>query len=70
MHSSGFDDAATESLTIEGTAGERLSELLAPSGDHATSYGKCGARRRNDHPRVIRGLVLCRHLVLGFRRTS
>jgi hypothetical protein len=58
MYSSGFDDAATESLTTEGAAGERLWELLAPSGDHLTSYGRWAAGRRNDHPRVIRGHVL------------
>ena len=34
MHSSGFDDAATESLTIEDVAGERLWDLLTPGGDH------------------------------------
>ena len=38
MHFSGFDDAATKSLTIEGAAGDRLWDLLAPSGDDPTSY--------------------------------
>ncbi len=40
MHSSGFDDAATRSLMIEGTAGDRLWDLLPPSGDHPTSYDR------------------------------
>jgi hypothetical protein len=34
MHTSGFDGAANESLMIEGIAGERLRDLLPPSGDH------------------------------------
>ena len=58
MHSSGFDEAATETLTIEGVAGDRLWDLHPTSGDHPTSHDGWTAGRPNDHPRGIRGHVL------------
>lgn len=58
MHFSGFDDAATESLMTEGTAGDRLWDLLPPSGDDPTSYDRWRAGRSNDHPRGVRGHVV------------
>ena len=39
MHSSGFDEAATEALTIEGVAGERLWDPLTLGGDHLDLFG-------------------------------
>lgn len=58
MHFSEFDDAASESLMIEGTAGHRLWDLLPPSGDDPTSYDRWRAGRSNDRPRVLRGHIL------------
>jgi hypothetical protein len=58
MHSTGFDDAATEPLTIEGAAGERSWELLGPSRDHPTSYDRWTAGRANDRPRVFEATLL------------
>jgi hypothetical protein len=34
VHSSGFDEAPTEALTIEDVAGERLWDPLTLGGDH------------------------------------
>jgi hypothetical protein len=45
MHTSGFDDAANESRMIEGIAGERLRDLLPPSGDHPAVDRWTGAGR-------------------------
>jgi hypothetical protein len=58
MHSSEFDDAATESLMIEGAAGEGNGTCSPRVATIPTSYGRRATGRRNDHPRVIRGHVL------------
>lgn len=66
MPSSGLDDAATKSLTIEGAPGERLWELVVPSGDHPTSYGRWAAGRRMTNL----GLFLATFLPPSRRRKS